>query len=116
MRTYSSNLENEVHATDTLNWDSRGNLLGPTGSKTWQTYTSNDAHGGCYSRTLMAVEQVLTTIKSGGGCDQGLFTLLRQKCPAGGGYTGTRENQTGHSYSGSGLPLPQAGAILLKPA
>jgi hypothetical protein len=33
-----NNEQNEVNATDTLNWDASGNFLGPTGSKTTQTY------------------------------------------------------------------------------
>jgi hypothetical protein len=64
----ASQLDNEVNATDTLNWDSNGNFLGPTGSKTWQTYTWKDRRGQCYSRTLTASEQELTSVKGGAGC------------------------------------------------
>ena len=64
----ASQLDNEVNATDTLNWDSSGNFLGPAGSKTWQTYTWKDRRGQCYSRTLTASEQELASVKGGAGC------------------------------------------------
>jgi hypothetical protein len=67
--TRSSSLDNQVHATDTLNWDSSGNFLGSTGAETWQAYKSKDTQGHCYSRTLTANEKILTAVKSGGGCD-----------------------------------------------
>jgi hypothetical protein len=67
-RFTASQLSNEVSATDTLNWDSSGNFLGPTGSKTWQTYTWKDTRGPCYSRTLTASAQELTSVKDGAGC------------------------------------------------
>jgi len=61
-------LENEVSATDTLQWDSNGNLLGPTGSKTQQTFTWRDGRGQCYSRTLTAAGQQLTSVKDESFC------------------------------------------------
>jgi hypothetical protein len=63
-----SNLSNEVHATDTLNWDSSGNFLGPTGSKTTQTYRQQASPGQCWNRTLTAAAQVLTSVTDGPGC------------------------------------------------
>ena len=65
---FSSQLSNEVHATDTLNWDSSGTFLGPTGGKTWQAYTWKGAPWQCYSRTLTAIAQKLTSVKDGAGC------------------------------------------------
>jgi hypothetical protein len=62
----AGSLDNEVNATDTLNWDSSGNLLGPMGSKTQQTYTLRDSRGQCYSRSLTATAQKLTSVKNGG--------------------------------------------------
>ncbi len=64
----TSQLDNEVNATDTLNWDSSGNFLGPTGSKTWQTYKWKGAREQCYSRTLTASAQKLDSVKDGPGC------------------------------------------------
>jgi Peptide N-acetyl-beta-D-glucosaminyl asparaginase amidase A len=66
---FESRLHNEVNATDTLKWDSSGNLLGPSGSTTTQTYRSNDSFGHCYSRTLTASAQKLTSVADGQGCD-----------------------------------------------
>ncbi|MGA2807962.1 MAG: peptide-N4-asparagine amidase [Terracidiphilus sp.] len=65
---FSSHLDNEVSATDTLKWDSSGNFLGPFGGKTWQTYTWKGAPWQCYSRTLTAIEQKLASVTDGAGC------------------------------------------------
>ncbi len=67
--TYSSRVSNEVNATDTLNWNSSGGFLGPTGAATSQTYKWRDSRGPCYGRTLTASEQKLTTVKDQSGCD-----------------------------------------------
>jgi len=61
---------NRVHATDTLNWDTNGNLLGPTGSKTTQTYRRRTSQGGCYERTLTAVAQALTSVEQSQACSE----------------------------------------------
>jgi hypothetical protein len=65
---YDSNLSNQVNSTDTLPFNSSGALLGPTGSKTTQTYSANDSLGHCFSRTLTASAQVLTTVEDGSDC------------------------------------------------
>jgi hypothetical protein len=65
---YSSQLNNEVNAADTLKWDASGNFLGPFDSKTTQTYTQKDTPGPCYSRTLTATAQVLESVENGPGC------------------------------------------------
>ena len=65
---YNRNLSNEVNATDTLDINSSGSLTGNTGSKTSQTYTANDSSGNCYSRTITAVTQVLTSVEDGTNC------------------------------------------------
>ncbi|UWZ85555.1 peptide-N4-asparagine amidase [Occallatibacter riparius] len=62
------NLSNEVHATDTLKWDSSGSFLGPTGSKTTQTYRLQTSKGQCWDRTITAAAQVLTSVTDGPGC------------------------------------------------
>jgi hypothetical protein len=64
-----SNLSNHVHATDTLNWDSSGNFLGPTGSNTTQTYRLHGSRGLCWDRTISAAAQVLTSVTDGPGCE-----------------------------------------------
>ena len=65
----SSSVTNEVKASDTLNWDSSGNFLGPTGSATTQTYRQRGNHGECYARTITANAQKLTSVVDGQGCD-----------------------------------------------
>ena len=66
---YSSRLDNHVHATDTLKWDATGAFLGPTGAATSQTYKWGDTRGQCYSRTLTASDQALTSVKTGDDCE-----------------------------------------------
>ena len=63
-----SNESNEVHATDTLNWDSTGAFLGPTGSATTQTYRVHTTRGNCWDRTITAEAQKLTSVTDGPGC------------------------------------------------
>jgi hypothetical protein len=70
-RFYDSNLSNEVNATDTLNITSSGTLAGNSGSKTTQTYSANDSLGNCYSRTITAVAQALSSVENGKGCRPG---------------------------------------------
>jgi hypothetical protein len=62
------NVSNEINATDTLAVSAAGVFSGPTNTKTTQTYTENSAFGGCYSRTLTAVQNVLTKVTNGQGC------------------------------------------------
>ena len=65
---YESSVHNEVNATDTLPFDASGNFLGPMGSKTSQTYTLKNSDGECYSRTIKAAAQVLTSVEDGRDC------------------------------------------------
>jgi hypothetical protein len=65
---YSSQASNTVNAKDTLLYDSSFNYLGHTGSATTQTYNSNDTNGDCYSRTLTAANQKLTSLTDGAAC------------------------------------------------
>jgi hypothetical protein len=66
---YESKLDNEVNATDTLNWDSSGNFVGPTSTTTKQTYRLRDSLGSCYDRTLTATDRKLTSVTNGTDCD-----------------------------------------------
>jgi Peptide N-acetyl-beta-D-glucosaminyl asparaginase amidase A len=68
---YDSNLSNEVNATDTLDLSSSFAITGHSGGKTTQTYNANDSSGHCYSRTITAVNQVLTSVQNGPGCNPG---------------------------------------------
>jgi hypothetical protein len=62
------NTSNEVNATDTLAVSAAGVFSGPTNSKTTQTFFEEGGFGSCYSRTLTAVQQVLTSVVDGQGC------------------------------------------------
>ena len=61
-------LDNQVHATDTLQFDASFNILGNSGSQTTQSYRAQDFSGGCYSRTLTAQAQKLVAVSDGQGC------------------------------------------------
>lgn len=63
-----SDLTNHVTATDTLNWNSSGVFLGPTGAHTTQTYRLQDPSRGCYDRTITAENQQLVSVTNGPGC------------------------------------------------
>jgi Peptide N-acetyl-beta-D-glucosaminyl asparaginase amidase A len=67
---YEASVHQEEKSTDTLPFDASGNFLGPMGSKTSQTYTWKDSRGGCYSRTIEAAAQVLTSVEDGKGCNE----------------------------------------------
>jgi hypothetical protein len=66
--TLVSNEHNEVNATDTLNWNASGSFLGPMGSKTKQTYHTQNSQGYCWDRTLTAEAQKLISVAGGLGC------------------------------------------------
>jgi len=63
-----STLDNHVHATDTLQFDSSFNVLGNSASQTTQSYRSTSEDGSCYSRTLTAKSQKLVAVQDGQGC------------------------------------------------
>ena len=67
-RAMISDLSNHVNATDTLKWDASGNLLGPTGAHTTQTYRLQEPSRACYNRTITAENQKLTSVTDGPGC------------------------------------------------
>jgi Peptide N-acetyl-beta-D-glucosaminyl asparaginase amidase A len=59
---------NEVHSTDTYNYDSGLNALGSAGGQTWQTYVSKDDRDGCYSRKLTAADKALVSVDDDRNC------------------------------------------------
>ena len=64
----ASTTSNEVTATDTLSVNAAGVFSGPTDSQTSQSYFHEGLLDGCFSRTLTAVQQVLTKETNGQGC------------------------------------------------
>jgi Peptide N-acetyl-beta-D-glucosaminyl asparaginase amidase A len=65
---YSSNLNNEVDATDVLYISSGFSITGNSGSQSSGTYTWRNSLGECYSRTIASQSQVLTSVKTEPGC------------------------------------------------
>jgi hypothetical protein len=63
-----STLDNHVHATDTLQFDSSLNVTGNSASQTTQSYRRTSDDGSCYSRTLTARSQKLAAVQDGQGC------------------------------------------------
>ena len=57
-----------MNATDTLKWNTSGNLIGPTGARTTQTYRLHEPSRGCYDRTITAENQKLVSVSDGPGC------------------------------------------------
>lgn len=69
---YFNNAKEEVSSTDTLNFDSSGNFLGPTGTAA-ASYVQKDSLHGCYSRTLTAADKVLTGVEDNQQCPKYSF-------------------------------------------
>jgi Peptide N-acetyl-beta-D-glucosaminyl asparaginase amidase A len=67
--TYFSVTQNRVTPTDTLDFDSSGNVTGNTNQTSAQNYFTSDSTGYCYSRSITADTGVLTSITDGVGCN-----------------------------------------------
>ncbi|MBZ5667349.1 MAG: peptide-N(4)-(N-acetyl-beta-glucosaminyl)asparagine amidase [Acidobacteriia bacterium] len=67
--TYFSLTQNRVTPTDTLDFDSGGNITGNTNQTSAQDYFSSNSTGYCYSRSITADTGVLTSITDGVGCN-----------------------------------------------
>jgi hypothetical protein len=61
-------VQNRVTPTDTLEFDSSFNLIGNMNQSSAQTYFGSDSSGYCYSRSIAAANNVLTSISNGVGC------------------------------------------------
>lgn len=66
---FQSKLHNQVDAADTLYFDTSFNITGNANSNTKQLYRYKNSFGDCYSRTLKAEMQKLTSDTTGQGCD-----------------------------------------------
>lgn len=67
---YSSHTTNHVTSADTLPFDASGAFLGPMNSKASQTYIWKNSRGECYSRTITAAAQKLTSVTDGTACHE----------------------------------------------
>ena len=61
-------LDNSVTPTDTLEFNSSGQLTGNENQSSAQNYYDYDISGYCYSKSLTAANNILTSITSGQGC------------------------------------------------
>jgi hypothetical protein len=62
--TYTSQAQEDVISTDTLNFDANGNFTGNDGMASTGTYISSDSNGNNYASTLTAAGNVLTGVTS----------------------------------------------------
>ena len=67
--TTFSLLRNRVTPTDTLDFDSSGNLTGNENQSSAQNYFQSNSTGYCYSRIITANTGLLTSITDGQGCN-----------------------------------------------
>ena len=65
----SSVVRNRVTPTDTLLFDSSGNVIGNQNQTSKQDYFAADSNGYCYSRIIAADTGLLTSITDGQGCN-----------------------------------------------
>jgi hypothetical protein len=61
-------LNNSVTPTDTLDFNSSFQITGNQNQSSAQNYYAYDISGYCYSKSLTAANNVLTSITSGQGC------------------------------------------------
>ncbi len=64
----SKTSEEEVNSTDTLQFDASFNLTAAGTGHSSASYTSKDSFGDCYSRSLTAANQKLTSVTDGAAC------------------------------------------------
>lgn len=67
----STEVSNTVSPTDTLLFDSSGNITGSQNQSNSQHYFTKSSGGNCFSRTITAATGVLTSITDGVGCNGG---------------------------------------------
>ncbi|AEU37861.1 peptide-N4-asparagine amidase [Granulicella mallensis] len=69
---FESNTQEQVNSNDTLQLNASENLTSAAG-KSNASYQSNDSLGNCFSRSLTAENQVLTSVTDGKGCHERRF-------------------------------------------
>ena len=65
---YQANAQEQVQSTDTLNFTVAGALAAAGVGHSSASYSSKNSLGECYSESLTAAKQVLTSVKNGKGC------------------------------------------------
>ena len=66
---YESSVHNEAKSTDTLPFDASGNFLGANGEQDLADLHLEGSNGACYSRTIRAAAQALSSVEDGQKCD-----------------------------------------------
>ncbi len=70
---YASDAQEQVTSTDTLQITAAGRLAGAGVGHSSASYNSRNSLGGCYSESLTAADQKLTSVKTGQGCGRRPF-------------------------------------------
>jgi hypothetical protein len=70
---FQANSNEQVKSQDTLQFDANFNVTAPGVGSSSASYRSNDSLGDCYSRSLTAANQKLTSVTDGKGCHEGWF-------------------------------------------
>ncbi|WP_158942109.1 peptide-N4-asparagine amidase [Granulicella sp. S190] len=65
---FQSNSQEQVVSKDVLQFDANFNVTAPGVGSSSASYRSNDSLGDCYSRSLTAADQKLTSVTDGKGC------------------------------------------------
>ncbi|HYU36240.1 MAG TPA: peptide-N4-asparagine amidase [Thermoanaerobaculia bacterium] len=68
---HMSRVSNSVVSADTLLFDASGAVVGFQDRASSQTYESRSNEGDCYSRSIAAVDGLLTSLTDGAGCGNG---------------------------------------------
>jgi hypothetical protein len=66
---FQSNSQEQVVSKDTLQFNANFNVTAPGVGSSSASYSSNDSLGDCYSRSLTAADQKLTSITDVKGCN-----------------------------------------------
>ena len=66
---FESNTQEQVLSTDTLSINAAQEITAAVGNSS-ASFQSNDSLGNCFSRSLTAENQVLTSVTNGKGCEQ----------------------------------------------
>jgi hypothetical protein len=70
---FQSSTQEQVASKDTLQFDANFNITAAGVGNSSASYSTNNSLGDCYSRSLTAANQKLTSVTNGKGCHQGRF-------------------------------------------
>jgi len=70
-----ASLAQTLNTTDTIIFDTSGNLTGRTDQGSQQSYSYLDPYGACYDRSITTASGALTAVSDGAACPDGVNTL-----------------------------------------